>query len=869
MNHQIIDRNSNNQLKALKRFFVLAALCFAFLLVIQAISLSRIQLSYQQALMQSVSQSILKELTQELATQKLKMSLFYSNNKPLINSFIKSSNEVTEEQYLTALNKVKNEFPKSRLYTLISPKGTNLLEHITGTFLDDCSQEVTDTVKEGEQKKLFLHRSKSSTHYDLIQRLDLDDLSLGYFFVAFNIDFFNELLKKYQLPYQQLYLLRNDKQGFIEVSSQTESYLQSTQYLDKKTMANFEHALEIPNTRWSFAIRLDPEAKSQLLNTALMQSFITWSVVTILLLLALQIIKRNLQSKYRVQQTLEQSRKNAFAIINAVNEAVISIDALHTITYANQSAALLFKKTNEELLEQNISNICTLRSHTINTEQNFSDILSAAGKNLIPDFSNLTLHLISDDSEVPVAIKIAPIVSDKKEINGYAVTLENLSTAVELSKRMVFHEKHDKLTGLFNRQQLENNIESNLQRIKNNPENNNASIILIDFDKFKLLNSSHGFEAGDEFLKRVAKLFRESLAEKHPLYRISSDEFAVILTNTEESELQNLSEQIKQLVRDFKFEWNQEIISTSVCLGIVIIDQHFNHSDEIFSAADHACRLAKSKGINITQYYQTDDPDIQQRTEEINILTDLKKAIDEERLALYRQEIRAINQDLDSSSSKKYELLIRMYDEQGNIISPVQFIPAAEKYGLMAKIDYWVIRNTFKQISVLSDNDSAIYSINISSKTLSDKKIISFVEGLFKEFPIEASRVNFEVTETSAISYLDNALDFMQAMQAKGCTFSLDDFGTGLASFDYLRKLPIDFLKIDGVFVREIESNPNDFAFIEAIHKISSQMGIKTVAEFVENSTILKMLGTIGVDYAQGYHIHKPELWFGDKPEVH
>jgi EAL domain-containing protein (putative c-di-GMP-specific phosphodiesterase class I) len=202
-----------------------------------------------------------------------------------------------------------------------------------------------------------------------------------------------------------------------------------------------------------------------------------------------------------------------------------------------------------------------------------------------------------------------------------------------------------------------------------------------------------------------------------------------------------------------------------------------------------------------------------------------------------------------------------MRDPEGNIISPVQFIPAAEKYGLMAKIDRWVIRNAFENIAQLPDTDGAIYSINISSKTLSERRIISFVEKLFVEFPIKANRVNFEITETSAISYLDNALNFMHAMKKRGCTFSLDDFGTGLASFDYLRKLPIDFLKIDGIFVREMETNPNDFAFIEAIHKISSQMGVKTVAEFVENSTILKMLATIGVDYAQGYHIHKPELW--------
>jgi len=429
---------------------------------------------------------------------------------------------------------------------------------------------------------------------------------------------------------------------------------------------------------------------------------------------------------------------------------------------------------------------------------------------------------------------------------------------------MLFHEKRDALTGLYNRQELERSVDKILKSVKESPNKYTSAIVLIDFDKFKLLNSSHGFEAGDEYLKQIAKIINHTISNKYKLCRISSDEFAIPVEETNESELAVICEDIKKRVREYKLDWNQEIISASICLGIVIIDQHFNNIDEVLAAADHACRLAKSKGINITQFYQTDDPEIQQRTDEINILTDLRKAITEERLVLYRQEIRDIAATTTKPIQKKYELLIRMYTPDGQIISPVQFIPAAEKYGLMAKIDCWVIKNAFQHIDRSSSQDNAIYSINISSKTLSEKKIISFVESLFVEYPIEANRINFEVTETSAISYLDNALDFMHAMKERGCSFSLDDFGTGLASFDYLRKLPIDFLKIDGVFVRDMETNPNDFAFIEAIHKISSQMGIKTVAEFVENSTILKMLGTIGVDYAQGYHIHKPELWLDE-----
>ena len=847
-----------NQIKALRGLFALAALCFAFLLVIQAISISQVQYNYQQDMMASVSQSILKELSQNLSTQRLKLALLHSNNKEKFDHFYANNKQVDKADYQSLLKDIKNDFPTSRLFTLISPTGENLLQHITGSFLDDCQEEVRETIHLGEQQRLFLHRSKTSVHYDLIQPRNEKSLSDGYLFVAFNIEFIAELLRKYQLPYQQLFLLRDDKLGFIELSTELDTEPSNPRYLNKETLAKFEYAEKIPNTRWNFAIRLDPETKSGLLNTALAQSFTTWSIVTVLLYFALRIIKRNLDSKYEAEIQLNRSRKQAETIINSVNEAVFSIDCNNKVTFANSRAQVLVNLDESQIVGANFSDICVLLNNSKNNPIHFTEILEAFKNNRFTEYANLTLQL-QHGKTLQVAVRLSSIYDQKNQLDGYTITLEDLSTAIELSKRLVFHESRDSLTGLFNRRQLEKVLNQLLSDIKSHKKTSQAAIILIDLDKFQLLNSSHGFEAGDQFLKRVAILLRQGLASQHTLSRLSADEFAVILQNTDTDELKNTCNTIKQLIREFRFTWQDETLTTSVCLGVVIIDENFGNINQILSAADHACRLAKSKGTNITQYYQTDDPEVKKHAEEITQFVDLKKAITDKRFILYRQGITSIQ--APQSSPEKYEVLVRMVDQEGKIVSPIHFIPAAEKYGSMAKLDQWVIRNTFSHMAELATKDSANYNINISSKTLSDKKVIPFVDKLFNEYCIDPKRINFEVTETSAISYLENALDFMHAMKSKGCTFSMDDFGTGLASFDYLKKLPIDYLKIDGVFVRDVDSNANDYAFIEAIHKISSQMGIKTVAEFVENAAILNKLAEIGIDYVQGYYIHKPEPW--------
>ncbi len=382
---------------------------------------------------------------------------------------------------------------------------------------------------------------------------------------------------------------------------------------------------------------------------------------------------------------------------------------------------------------------------------------------------------------------------------------------------------------------------------------------MFDFDNFQMINSSFGFKAGDQYLKKVSQSIKSIIPSHFCFSRLGADQFAACVTQMSKDKIYSLANKIRQQTKEFNLCWNNECIIADISVGVVIIDDQFSKIDHLLSAAVHACRLAKQKGGGIIQYYDNDDPDIQRHSQDIKCFHDILQALTLNRFQLFCQKIHTINEDDQHS---KYEILVRMLDSDNKIVSPGIFIPAAEKYGAMNKIDRWVVENSFRKISSLGNGSKSSYAINLSGTTLGDFAFIDFVYETFKRYKIEPNRIIFEITETSAISHIETADKFMSAMLELGCQFSLDDFGTGLASFDYLKKLPIQYIKIDGSFVRDMTKNKIDYSFIEAIQKIATSMKIKTVAEFVESAEILTAIKELNIDYAQGYHIHKPELWY-------
>ncbi|MCB1683809.1 MAG: DUF1631 family protein [Pseudomonadales bacterium] len=439
-----------------------------------------------------------------------------------------------------------------------------------------------------------------------------------------------------------------------------------------------------------------------------------------------------------------------------------------------------------------------------------------------------------------------------------------------MHKQLAFQASHDDLTQLINRKEFERHVTASIQSARG--EELQHALLYLDLDQFKIVNNTSGHTAGDELLKMIADQISKALSNyQATLGRLGGDEFGVLVENIGTQEARDLAEDLLNVVRSSKFEWDGRKYNLSASMGLVFVDQTTEHVDSLMQYADEACYTAKDAGRNRLQEYELGDAKMQRRHGVMEWVSHLDKAIEEDRLILNCQRIEPI---LNGKTGKgtgaggkksndfHYEILLTMIDEFGDTMPPTDFIIAAETYNRMTAIDRWVIERVLHWMSLNRDklDHFAGFSINVSGHSVNDETFPDFVLEQFSKSQAPTSKVCFEITETAAIANLENAVDFMNRMKIIGCQFSLDDFGTGLSSYSYLRNLPVDFVKIDGVFVKDIVDNPGDYAVVRSINEIGHYMGKRTIAEYVESGDVLDRLKEIGVDFAQGYHIAKPHL---------
>ena len=409
------------------------------------------------------------------------------------------------------------------------------------------------------------------------------------------------------------------------------------------------------------------------------------------------------------------------------------------------------------------------------------------------------------------------------------------------------------MTGLINRSEFE----LRLQQLIHNAHTDNTTHVLLylDLDQFKVVNDTCGHTAGDELLKQLSFLLQEEIRESDTLARLGGDEFGVLLGTCHIDKAEEIADNLRKVVNEFKFIWQDKTFDIGVSIGLTKIDHSSESLNKVLSEADVACYAAKDLGRNRLHVYTADDEELSQRHSEMQWVTRIAKALEEERFVLYSQAIKLTNNV--NAEAVHREILVRMKDEEGEIISPYAFIPSAERFNLMPAIDKWVIKNSFIYLSE-SNNKLEHICINLSGNTLSDESVLDYIRENLKTYNIKPQRVCFEITETTAITHLSRAVILMRELKRDGCSFSLDDFGSGLSSFAYLKNMPVDYLKIDGSFVKDIIDDPIDRAMVSAINQVGQIMGIQTIAEFVENDEILSALKVINVDYVQGYGIEKP-----------
>ena len=433
---------------------------------------------------------------------------------------------------------------------------------------------------------------------------------------------------------------------------------------------------------------------------------------------------------------------------------------------------------------------------------------------------------------------------------------EREKNLLESDALLSYQANHDALTGLFNRREFE----SRLQRLLKvtHIEKTEHVMCYLDLDQFKIINDTCGHFAGDELLRQLCHVLQQTIRKHDTLARLGGDEFGVLMEDCSIEDAIRVAKNLCTQVEKYRFAWDNQYFSLGVSIGVVAINHLSTSSIELFQAADAACYAAKDAGRNQIHVYIEDDVETAKRHSEMQWIVKINKAIEEKRFMLYAQSIVSLK---DNMSGYHYEILLRMVDENGKIIQPGSFLPAAERYNLMTKLDRLVIQMVIdffrehpEQLHQLS-----LCSINLSGQSLTAPGFIDYILELFSNYNIPAEKICFEITETAAISNMAMASKFIHVMKEQGCYFALDDFGSGLSSFAYLKNLPVDYLKIDGMFVKDIVEDPIDYAMVKSIHEIGKVMNKKTIAEFVENTAIQEKLREIGVDYAQGYAISMPQ----------
>jgi len=555
------------------------------------------------------------------------------------------------------------------------------------------------------------------------------------------------------------------------------------------------------------------------------------------------------------EDALFREKESAQITLQSIGDGVITTDAKSVVEYINPVAEELTGWKVDDASGRSIDEI--FRGFHEETCEPLENPLAVsirrdrAIKSVRP-----TLLIRRDGNELYIESTASPIRDGKGSVTGGVLVFHDVSESRELNRRLSYHASHDILTGLVNRREFENRLQRALKSAR--ARETSYALLYLDLDQFKIVNDSCGHSAGDALLGQLGALLKSKIRWRDTLARLGGDEFGVLLESCSLEEAMNTAETLRMAIGDYKFVWEERNFRLGVSIGVVPITADNEDVAALLSAADSACAAAKEAGRNRIHSFQENDIDLMRRRREMQWAARINNALEEDRFELFRQTIQPLQTE---EKGAHYEILLRMRDENGGIISPGLFIEAAERYGITPNIDRWVIRSALRWLVSEADERErlALCSINLSGQSLGDEKFLPFVIDQFQMSGIDATKICFEITETAAIASYSQANRFINALKELGCMFALDDFGTGLSSFGYLKHFPVDFLKIDGSFVKEILHDPIDREMVRSINEIGHLTGKKTIAEFAENEEIITMLRGMGIDYAQGYGVSEPK----------
>lgn len=566
---------------------------------------------------------------------------------------------------------------------------------------------------------------------------------------------------------------------------------------------------------------------------------------------------RDISDKKQAETVMYEIRERARVTLQSIGDAVISADAEGRVDFLNSIAEKLTGWSLEEARGRLLNEVFSI-SHEQSGEKTRLPVERWLNEGEIESLSDHTVLTSRSGEKYAIEDSAAPIRSDDGKILGVVLVFKDVTEARRLSREVYYQASHDALTGLINRREFE----IRLERIRETAgrEDTENVFCYMDLDQFKLVNDNCGHTAGDELLRQVAELMKSCIRGRDTLGRLGGDEFGLLMEHCSVDEARRITTQIIEQVGNFSFAWEDSRFNIGISIGLVSIVRGCVSQDSLMRAADSACYTAKEMGRNRLHVYQDKDEDQARRHGEIQWAVRLPRALENNRFRLYAQTICPVKKT-ESDGLLQYEVLLRMHDEEDNLVAPGIFLPAAERYNIVTEIDKWVVSHMFGWLHANPVHLDRLKScsINISGLSLGNDSFLPFVTQQLKHYQVPPHKICFEITETVAITNLTIATAFIRALKELGCLFALDDFGSGLSSFAYLKNLPVDILKIDGLFVKDIIDDPMDMAMVKSINEIGKVMGKKTIAEFVENDAILEKLDEIGVDYAQGYGISRPQ----------
>ena len=734
---------------------------------------------------------------------------------------------------LPGFSKQLNEISASNTATTISlpsqwPLGGDLI-YIRPTYREDAAERPNATVLENTAGGVWL------------------TLDVGHLFEGLSdvIDDFNTVV----------YQVQNGEKGLVYTRDRKDS---KTRLLSKWVTPNTIEDTWTLSPSTSLVVSLEQPVGFTVVEIVI-SGFVTLLVCVLSILFTSQVIARHKAGSEKEEslKKIIEERAKADNTLNAVRDPIISLDPQFNVVHVNRAASLQFNIPTKSAVGKPLKSLAQF--HRASDTGVILDIPTAFGSlssNGKLEFDVVPAGLTEEDFIYSMSLTSSRDHTGKT--TGNVMVLRDMSQERRLSNKLAFQANYDSLTGCTNRQFFENKLEELISLMAVNGQTH--TLCYLDLDQFKVINDTCGHSAGDLLLIELAQVVRLQIREQDILSRLGGDEFGVILVDVNKEEADAISQRVFQAFQTFNFIHQEYTFNITASIGVVHIDKMCATSKEIMSSADIACYEAKDRGRNSLSVFSRTDEGMVERSEELTLLPRLQSALKNDEFMLFVQAVASLDQSFSEPPITHFEFLLRLSDANGQPISPWQIIKAAERYDLMRDIDRWVIGHALQFVAKNSTGAGAncSFSINLSGQSAADPTLKAFIQEQIALYKVDPARVWFELTETAAISHFAVAVDLIDNIRSTGAKVALDDFGSGLSSYGYLKNLSIDVIKIDGQFVKEIVGNPIDREMVRAIHRVAQAMDVVTVAEFVENQAIADELIKIGVNYAQGYHYGKP-----------